>query len=414
MQTRADPSGRIVLGTHDNCNGGVTLWGTVLSGEEGSRDFFGGDITTAPDQALLARYHYDGISPVGKFGWARHDPRFNISHEPNEPNRFEWVVEIDPYDPDALPVKRTALGRFAHEGAHSALSPDGRVVIYMGDDWEFEYCYKFVTTRPFNPDDRAANKDLLDDGILSVARFEEDGNLVWRPLVFGQGPLTVENGFTDQGDVLIQTRRAADLLGATPMDSPEGYMPDPRTGKVYVALSGNDARRADDVNPANPRGRNESGHLLELIPPDFGKGPDHAAEKFDWHVRIMCDEDPAKTLGFHPDTKPDGYFFAPDNINFDPQGTMWICSDGPNKLGEDGLWTMSTSGPDAWHSRLFFRPPQGAECCGPAFTPDGKTMFVAIQHPGEDSRSIAEAVTRWPDFVEGTPPRPSVLVIAWQ
>ncbi|MFC3053155.1 PhoX family protein [Kordiimonas pumila] len=414
MQTSADLSGHTVLGTHDNCNGGVTPWGTVLSGEEGSQDFLGGDISSAPDYDLLMRYHYDDSTPTGKYGWPGYDKRFDIATEPNEPNRFEWVVELDPYDPAAVPVKRTALGRFAHEGAHCTLAPDGRVVVYMGDDWEFEYCYRFVTDRAYNPDNRIANKDLLDEGVLSVACFSEDGTVLWKSLVYGKGPLTAANGFADQGDVLIQTRRAADLLGATPMDSPEGYMPDPSTGKVYITLSGNEDRAEATVNAANPRAMNKSGHLLELTPPDSGAGPDHAATMFEWQVRLLCDEDTMKASGFHPATKTNGYFYAPDNINFDPEGAMWICSDGPNVRGEDGLWKMETRGENAWLSQLFFLSPQGAECCGPAFTPDGKTMFVAIQHPGQDSASIKDAITRWPDFVDGEPPRPSVIAVMWE
>lgn len=411
MKTADDPSGRLVLGTHDNCNGGVTPWGTVLSGEEGSQDFFGGDIRNTPNEALLARYHYDAIGPEGKFAWPRIAKRFDINQEPNEVNRFEWIVELDPYDPHATPVKRTALGRFAHEGAHCVVAPDGRLVVYMGDDWEFEYCYRFVSTHAVNQHDRTANKDLLDYGELSVAVFDEKGTLQWKPLVFGNAPLTTENDFADQGDVLIQTRRAADLLGATPMDCPEGYIPDPATGKVYIGLSGNSKRSPDTVNAANPRAPNTDGHLLELTPPNDGTGPDHTAAQYEWEVKILCDEDHRQSLGFHPNTPDDGYFYAPDNINFDPQGLMWICSDGPNSRGEDGLWYMATTGNDAWLSRRFFRSPFGAECCGPAFTPDGRTMFVAIQHPSGDANSIADVRNTWPDFIDGEAPRPSVLAI---
>ncbi|RYE54204.1 MAG: DUF839 domain-containing protein, partial [Hyphomicrobiales bacterium] len=211
MRTNADPTGRLVLGTHDNCNGGITPWGTILTCEEGSADFFAGSVESHPDRAHMQRNHYES-SDQSRYGWSRHHERFNFDHEPNEPNRFEWVVEIDPFAPDAPPVKRTALGRFAHEGAHCALAADGRVVVYLGDDWEFEYCYRFVSRLAFDPDNRSANRDLLDEGVLSVARFEADGTMHWLPLVWGQGPLTLANGFANQGDVLMHTRRAADLL----------------------------------------------------------------------------------------------------------------------------------------------------------------------------------------------------------
>lgn len=391
----------------------MTPWGTFLSGEEGSNGFFGGSIADLADEALLSRYYYGETKGVGEYGWARIEPRFDVSREPNEPNRFEWVVEIDPFDPDAMPVKRTALGRFAHEGAHCAVAPDGRVAVYMGDDWEFEYLYRFVSRDAWNPDDRAANRDLLDDGVLSVARFNAEGGLDWLPLVFGQGPLTSGNGFSDQGDVLIQTRRAADLVGATPMDSPEGYKPHPTTGKVYVALTGNESRTPSQTDAANPRADNRYGHMLELTPPDTGAGPDHAADRFDWRVMLLCGsyDGAVPSAGFQPDVAPQDRFFAPDNINFDAEGRMWVCSDGPGDRDEDGLWVMSLDGDQAGRSRLVYRPPAGAECCGPAFTPDGGTMFVSIQHPGERSASAGASSTSWPAPGMIAPPRPSVIAL---
>ena len=412
LRTRADPTGRLVLGTHDNCNGGVTPWGTVLSGEEGSAEFFGGDWRGHPDRARMKRGYFTDLEPEGRYGWSRIDERFDLGHEPNESNRFEWVVEIDPLDPSAPPVKRTALGRFAHEGAHSVVAPDGRVVVYLGDDWEYEYCYRFVSRDVFNPHDRAANRDLLDEGVLSVARFAADGGLEWAPLVFGTGPLTPANGFSSQGDVLLETRRAADLLGATPMDSPEGYAPNPKTGRVYIALTGVD-ERSRAPNAANPRHANSGGHILELIPPDRGSGPDHAADQFTWNVFALCGDPALPDSGarFHPDADPDDWFEAPDNLSFDATGRMWICTDGPGAREHDGLWTMQTSGPQVAWPRLFYSPPSGAECCSPAFTDDGRAMFLSIQHPAERSPSRTQATTRWPDFIAGRPPRPSVIVI---
>jgi len=413
MRTAADPEGRTVLGTHDNCNGGMTPWGTFLSGEEGSSGFFGGDISGLPDEALLSRYYYGETSGIGEYGWPRVEPRFDVGNAPNEPNRFEWVVEIDPFDKDAVPVKRTALGRFAHEGAHCATAPDGRVVVYLGDDWEFEYLYRFVSRDPWTPDDRAANRDLLDHGVLSVARFDAEGGVEWAPLVFGEGTLTPANGFSDQGDVMIQTRRAADLVGATPMDSPEGYKPHPLTGKIYVALTGNEDRTADRIDAANPRADNRYGHMLELTPPDAGAGPDHAADRFAWRVILLCGsyDGGVPSQGFAADVAAQDRFFAPDNINFDAEGRLWVCSDGPGDRGEDGLWVMPLDGEQAGQSRLIYRPPGGAECCGPAFTPDGRSVFVSIQHPGETSASVASASTFWPDADAPETPRPSVIVL---
>ena len=273
MKTKADPDGRTVLGTMPNCNGGLTPWSTVLSGEEGAMDFFSGDYSVLPDQELVERQGWDE-DENDEYALGRIESRFRFAEEPNEWNRFDWVVELDPLEPESKPVKRTALGRFTHEGAQVVLNHDGRVVVFMGDDDDFEYLYRFVTTGTYDPADRATNKDLLDAGVLSAARFSENGGLTWLPLVFGQGPLTAANGFTDQAEVLFRTRQAADLLGATPMDGPEGFIPNLATGRIYVAMTENEDRlpagegdEGEQVNVANPRGPNPDGHLLELIPP---------------------------------------------------------------------------------------------------------------------------------------------------
>jgi uncharacterized protein len=426
LMTSADPTGRLVLGTISNCNGGLTPWGTMLSGEEGAMDVFAGDYSTLPDQDVVDRQGWDE-DENDEYALSRVEPRFVFGNEPNERHRFDWVVEIDPMAPTAMPVKRTALGRFTHEGAHCAVAPDGRVVVFMGDDDDFEYLYRFVTRDAWNPADRAANRDLLDHGTLSVAQFQPDGTLRWLPLVAGEGPLTAEAGFATQADVVLNTRAAADLAGATPMDAPEGFVPHPLTGKLYVAMTENEDRTpagegdaVEQVNAANPRGPNPHGHILELVPPGTDGARDFAAQVFGWDVFALCG-DPANAgdaAMFHPGTTT-GWFTDPDNLSVDPAGRLWVTTDGPPPPGiADAVFVMDTEGPARALPKIAYIAPVGSEACSPAFTPDGASVFISVQHPGElrmeddeDAASIAESGTLWPDFVAGTPARPSVIVL---
>ncbi len=416
MRTVADPAGVRVAGMIGNCAGGVTPWGTILTCEENFDTYFSGDPTRGPEAASYQRIGMSGKAPLG---WARFHDRFDLGKEPNEPNRFGWVVEIDPYDPTSTPVKRTALGRFKHEAANTALTPDGRVVVYSGDDQRFEYLYRFVSRDEFDPTDRAANRDLLDHGTLSVARFGDDGSVQWLPLVFGEGPITAANGFYGPADVMIDARRAADLMKATPMDRPEDVEPNPVTGKVYVVLTNNNQRKEDQTNAANPRANNLYGHILEMTPPDRDGKPDHGAERFSWDVFIAAGNpgEPAHKAAYGGELSPSGWFACPDNIAFDSAGRLWIASDQGEAQAKygigDGLWACDTSGPGRAVSRMFYRTPSGAEMCGPAFTPDCRSLFVVVQHPASDDKgsTYEKPSTRWPDFSDAMPPRPSVVSI---
>jgi secreted PhoX family phosphatase len=413
LKTSADATGRRVTGMLNNCGGGWTPWGTVLTCEENFNGYFGGDADKMPDAAMYKRY---GVSKDSWYGWVKHIDRFDVEKEPNEPNRFGWVVEIDPYDPSSTPVKRTALGRIKHEAATTVINPDGRVVVYSGDDERFEYVYKFVTSGRYNPNDRAANRNLLDDGTLYVAQFADDDNVKWLPVVHGQGPLTAANGFASQAEVLIYTRKAADLLGATKMDRPEDVETSPVSGRTYVILTNNDRRTAETVNKANPRATNRHGHIIEIVPPG-GRGAqaDHAAAEAKWNVFLMAGK-PGIDAGamYHRATSENGWISCPDNCMFDSKGRIWVQTDGATSAASiaDAIYAIDTEGPGRGLPKQFFTGPNGAEICASILTPDEQTMFVTVQHPGETSGSTFEnPSTRWPDFKDGVPPRPSVVVV---
>ena len=413
MKTSANPTGTTVIGTLNNCAGGKTPWGTVLSGEENFHGYFLGDADKGPEAAARKRY---GVSGKPFYIWGHYHDRFNVDREPNEPNRFGWVVEMDPYEPGSTPVKRTALGRFKHEGATTAVSHDCRVAVYSGDDERMEYVYKFVTRGRFDPRDRAANRDLLDDGTLYVALFHADGTMRWLPLVHDQGPLTAANGFHSQADVVIEARRAADVLGATPMDRPEDIEPHPLSGHVFVVLTFNERRTDKQLNAANPRANNRHGHIIEIVPPTVDGRADHTALECRWEF-FLLGGDPRKPehgARYHSPVSSEGWLACPDNIAFDPRGRVWIATDGQDDMigYADSVYAAETTGPRRGGTRLFFNAPRGAEICGPEFTPDGKTLFLAIQHPGEEKGSSFDTPsTRWPDFRPDLPPRAAVVAI---
>ena len=306
------------------------------------------------------------------------------------------------------------------------INRDARVVIYSGDDAPFEYVYRYVSNGKYVPGDKAANAKLLSEGTLSVARFLPNGTLVWLPLVHGRGPLTADNGFASQADVMIDTRLAADLLQATPMDRPEDVQVSPGNGKAFVLLANNARRKAEQTDKANPRPENLFGHIIEMAPPDG----DHAADTFAWDILVRCGDPRVAPVGalWNPATSEHGWFASPDNVAFDSAGRMWIATDQGRawaRTGKaDGLYHVETDGIGRGTSRLFYRVPIGAELCGPCFTPDGETVFVAVQHPGVDGAkdwkpfgrepTFDDPPTRWPDFKAGMPPRPSVVAIRRQ
>ena len=412
LRTAADPAGHTVLGTLANCAGGQTPWGSFLAAEENVQDYFSnaGALASAEPGIRQAHRRWPGRE-ASTHGWEHVDPRFDLARNPTEMLRFGWIVEVDPYDPLATPFKRTALGRFQHECAATALARDGRLAIYSGDDARFEYVYKFVTEERVHPADRTANRDLLDRGTLYVARFDADGSGRWLALRHGEGPLIAANGFEGQGDVLIRTREAADLLGATPMDRPEDIAPDSGTGRVFIALTNNHGRqpaparathngREVDVGPnaANPRGPNFYGHVIELNE----EGGDTAATRFAWRIFLSGGDD-----------APGDSFGSPDNLALGADGNLWIVTDGAQPGGgNNGCFVVPARGPEAGRARQVMSGPPGSEIAGCAFTADGSALLLSIMHPGSGG-SLAAPQSSWPDG-PGHLPRPSVIALRRQ
>jgi secreted PhoX family phosphatase len=430
LRTSADPRGRTVLGTLNNCAGGTTPWGTVLSGEENFNQYF--DKSGELDPRYTESYARYGITGTDTRGWSEVDDRFDLTKEPHEPFRFGWVVEIDPHDPGSTPVKHTMLGRLKHEGANVAVAPGGRVAVYMGDDERGDYVYKFVSRDKMNTARTAAarreNMRLLRHGTLFVARFAGDGLEDQRYDGTGRWiPLTSDAESFVEGmsvaDVLIDTRLAADKVGATRMDRPEDIEPNPVNGKVYCALTNNSRRGTafpvDEANPLaesmvrdqigaplTPASGNRNGYVLELT--EDGDLP--TARRFTWDLMLVCGDPEA------PETYFAGYpkervspISCPDNVAFDPEGNLWISTDG-NALGSnDGVFRVPVRGPERGHVEQFLTVPVGAEACGPLISWDGRSVWVAVQHPGEvDGATFENQASTWPhthDF-----PRPGVVV----
>jgi secreted PhoX family phosphatase len=411
LKTAADASGRRVLGTINNCASGITPWGTYLTCEENFINYFKGPDQLSPHEA---RWGLRKGDPAG-YRWHEFDERFDATKHPNEPNRFGWVVEIDPFNAGSTPVKRTALGRAAHEGATVAVTKDGRAVVYMGEDARFEYITKFVSRDTIKPGGLRENAELLDHGTLFVARFEADGSGRWLPLVHGSGPLTAAGGFADQGEVLIKTRQASDTLGATKMDRPEWIAVD-KQGWVYSTLTNNSNRGADKqpaLDAANPRANNTMGHIIR-----WKDGPDFDGATFQWNHFVLAG-DPANARAEAKGNVKGDAFGCPDGLWVDGRGVLWIQTDiSTSALGKGDMAGLGNNGmlaadPRTGEIRRFLTGPLGCELTGATGTPDGRTMFVNIQHPGETASERSDPdqptrVSRWPD---GGRPRSATVVI---
>jgi secreted PhoX family phosphatase len=414
LKSSYDSTGKRVRGTLNNCGGGVTPWGTLLTAEENFNQYFANRNSLSdsdPRKAMHARYGIPAGSSERR--WENHHARFDLKKESNEPFRFGWVVEIDPYNPTFTPRKRTALGRMKHEAATVVVAPDRRVVAYTGDDERFDYVYKFVTNKRMSQR-REDNFSLLDEGTLYVARFDlnSSGNGIdrWIPLVAGQGPLA---GWSE-ALVRINTRGAADLMGATKMDRPEDIETNPLTGKVYVVCTNYSLRGTPGqpgTDPANAIAKNAHGHIIEIIE----ENNDPVATHFSWDVFMRCGDpgkDEQNTYFAGCEKSKVSALSCPDNIIFDRKGNLWIATDGqPSSLKRnDGIYAVPVQGPDRGYVRQFLSGVVGAEVASLAMTPDDKSLFASIQHPGEGSKNLdpANLTSRWPD---GDFPKPSIIVV---
>ncbi len=407
LKTSYDPTGTRSRGMLNNCGGGLTPWRTIVTCEENFDQYFanlGAIPASDPRRAMHSRY---GL-PTGasERRWENFHDRFDLSKEPNEPFRFGYAVEIDPFNPNTPPKKRTALGRLKHEACTFVVAPDQRVVAYTGDDQRFDYMYKFVTKGKFDTSKGVANGDLLDEGTLYVAKFSDDGTGVWIPLVAGQGALA---NWT-QAEICIRTREAGDAVGATKMDRPEDIETNPVNGKVYCVMTNNTQRGTTGrpaTDKANPRASNLHGHIIELTEADN----DATATTFRWEIFMLCGD---------PAVAAEGTFFAgwtggvspissPDNITFDRAGNLWIATDGQINTfrRNDGVYVVPTAGPQRGYVRQLLSGIPGGEVASLALSSDDRFLFASIQHPAEGS-TLANPTSRFPD---GEVPRPTVIVV---
>lgn len=403
VKTAADPSGRNVVGTFNNCGNGYTPWGTYITCEENFNGYFG-----APEGTALSKEQKAyGLSETGfDYNWWQTESRFNLAQNPNEANRHGWIVEIDPYDPSSKAMKRTAMGRFKHENAAFALSADGHAVAYMGDDERGEFIYKFVSKDTYREGDRKHNMTLLEDGTLYAAKFNDNGVGEWVELTYGKNGLTRANGFDSQEYVLVYARLAARFVGATTMDRPEWVACHPSAPMVYCTLTNNSRRGTRDdqpLNAANPRAENIYGHIISWMP----QNGDHMSNRFGWDIFVMAGNPTVKTgmMAGSDNVNADNMFNSPDGLAFDADGRLWIQTDGnysnEGDFAGQGNNQMLVSDPTTGHIRRFMVGPRSCEITGITFANDQRTVFVGIQHPGD----------AWPNAAKDGVPRSSVIAI---
>ncbi|MCE7578634.1 PhoX family phosphatase [Aliivibrio fischeri] len=389
LKTKADPTGKKVLGTFNNCANGETPWGTYLTCEENFNDFFGSEQNAelTPDDK-----RYGIKAEQSDYQWHNFDDRFDVAKNPNEPNRFGWVVEIDPNDPTSTPLKRTALGRFKHENAALVVNDDGHVVVYLGDDERGEHLYKFVSKDKYQEGNNRANRNLLEEGTLYVAKFamkddKLEGDGQWLELTYGKNGLTRENGFNSQAEVMIFARRAATQVGATTMDRPEWVAVHPDKKHVFCTLTNNKYRgvkEGQDVDGVNPRAENHYGQIVRWAPTNAN----HGSDTFQWDLYVIAGNPTVHKDSLYAGSdniNKDNMFNSPDGIGFDKAGRLWIQTDGnySNKgdFAGQGNNQMLCGDPNTGEVRRFLTGPIGCEITGLTFSEDQKTMFVGVQHP---------------------------------
>ena len=344
------------VGTVGNCSGGVSPWGTVLSGEENYQDY--------ADENVY---------------------RWNDSSNKIIEEHYGWMVEIDPFDKNSVPKKRTSLGRFRHENISFVVAKDNRVVAYMGDDKEDECVYKFISTETFDPKNPGSNKDILDKGDLYAADFE---NNKWLLLDIEKNE-NLRREFSTQAEILVNCDNASKAAGATPCNRCEDIEISPNDQTVYIAFTNN--------KPKN----DYHGSIIRLIE----KNNDHTSTEFTWEVFASGGVEAG--------------FSCPDNLYFDSKANLWVLSDMSTSSIRKGvyepfknnsLFMIPTSGSSKGKAFRFAAGPVDSEMCGTCFSPDESAMFMAVQHPGEGSGSINNPISRWPDFGNDLP-KPAVVAI---